>query len=212
MEDFIKFVIWAIIIISFFSGFFKKNKGKKTPSPPQRRPNIPDRNQSESYSNSSSTQTSGSGQNDIFKEIEKLFKNENTPPAIPVPEQEKITTKSKTAIEKSQYESTLNKEKSFEHYKDEWHKESVGEHKETASEHTLETNWDKEKKKLADARKKVSSKIEEEAKQFEKFLNQEEKFDKLAFNTIKQRLKHPQSLKEFIVISEIIGKPKALHR
>lgn len=83
---------------------------------------------------------------------------------------------------------------------------------ETASEHTMQTNWEKEKQKLAEERKKVDSKVEEEAKRFEKFLNQEEKYDKAALRTIKQRLNHPESLKEFIVISEIIGKPKALRR
>jgi hypothetical protein len=76
----------------------------------------------------------------------------------------------------------------------------------------METDWDKEKKKLVDARKKVSSKIEEEAQKFEMFLNKEEKFDRLAYITIRERLKHPQSLKEFMVISEILGKPKALRK
>ena len=65
---------------------------------------------------------------------------------------------------------------------------------------------------MAEERKKVNSKIEEEAKSFEKFLNQEEKLDSIILKTTKERLKHPQSLKEFIVISEILGKPKALRR
>ncbi len=104
-----------------------------------------------------------------------------------------------------EYESILKKQYIPEKLDNEWHEE-------TASEHVMETDWDKEKKKLADQRKKVTSKIEEEAQKFEKFLNREEKFDRLAYITIRQRLRHPQSLKEFMVISEILGKPKALRR
>ncbi len=168
MEDFIKFLIWAVIIISFFSSFFKKGKGKKTPSPPQRRPDNQNRNRVEQFPSSTET-NSNSSASDVFKEIERLFKGEVTPTVEAPTPVERTTTKSQTAIEKSQYESSLKKEKSFNHYRDEWHKEVPGEHNETASEHVLETNWEREKKKLADARKRVTSKVDEEAKRFEKF-------------------------------------------
>ena len=210
MDDFFKFLIWAVIIISFFSSFFKKNKGKNTLFPQQRRLNNPDRERIGNYPQT--TTTAGSDQNDIFREIEKLFKPENTPPEVPVPQQERTTTKSQTAIEKSEYESALKKQYTPEKFDKEWHEESASWHEETASKHVLETDWNKEKRKLAEERKKVNSKIEEEAKSFEKFLNQEEKLDSIILKTTKERLKHPQSLKEFIVISEILGKPKALRR
>ncbi len=199
MDDFFKFLIWAIIIISFFSSFFKKDKGKKTPSPPQRKPNYQDRDRTTAYPQTSST-TMDSDRNDIFKEIEKLFKTENTPSAPTIPQEERTTTKSQTAIEKSQAKVAYNNKKSMDKMDEEWHEE-------TSSEHTLETNWDKERKKIAEQDKKVDSQIEAEAKRFEKFLQQEEKLDSIVLKTIKERLRHPQSLKEFIVISEIIGKP-----
>jgi hypothetical protein len=205
MDDFFKFLIWAIIIISFFSSFFKKYKGKKTPSPPQRRQNDPYRQNEDNYSQSTSTPSTNEDQRDVFKEIEKLFKGEVPPQVQKAPPVERTTLKSKTAIEKSEYESILKKQYIPEKLDNEWHEE-------TASEHVMETDWDKEKKKLVDARKKVSSKIEEEAQKFEMFLNKEEKFDRLAYITIRERLKHPQSLKEFMVISEILGKPKALRK
>ncbi len=205
MDDFFKFLIWAIIIISFFSSFFKKNKGKKTPSPPQRRQGDPYRQNEDNYSQPTSTPSTNPDQRDVFKEIEKLFKGEVPPPIQTAPPEERTTLKSKTAIEKLEYESILKKQYIPEKLDNEWHEE-------TASEHVMETDWDKEKKKLADERKKVTSKIEQEAQKFETFLNKEEKFDRLAYITIRQRLKHPQSLKEFMVISEILGKPKALRR
>ena len=134
-----------------------------------------------------------------YLKVKYLLRFKLAPPA------ERTTLKSKTAIEKLEYESILKKQYIPEKLDNEWHEE-------TASEHVMETDWDKEKKKLADERKKVTSKIEEEAQKFETFLNREEKFDRLAYITIRQRLKHPQSLKEFMVISEILGKPKALRR
>lgn len=199
MDDFFKFLIWSIIIISFISSFFKKDKGKKTPSPPQRRPNNLNKDRTTPYPQSSST-SMDSDQNDIFKEIEKLFKTENTRQAPPIPQQERTTAKRQTTIEKTEAEAAYDEQKSIDMMDKVWHEESAG-------EHTPKTNWEQEKKKIAAMDKKAKSKVEEESKRFEKFLTQEEKYDSRTLRTLKERLKHPQSLKEFIVISEIIGKP-----
>ena len=199
MDDFFKFLIWAIIIISFISSFFKKDKGKKKPSPQQRRPNNPNRDKATAYPQTSST-TMDSDQNDVFKEIEKLFKTENTQQAPPIPPQERTTAKRQTTIEKTEAEAAYDEQKSIDMMDKVWNEEST-------SEHTPKTDWDYEKKKIAELDKTAKSKIDMEAKRFEKFLTKEEKYDSRTLRTLKERLKHPQSLKEFIVISEIIGKP-----
>ncbi len=59
---------------------------------------------------------------------------------------------------------------------------------------------------------KVSQKIEEEAAAFEMLLNKSNKTDDKFLADIKSKLHKPQSLKEYIVFSEILGKPKALRR
>ena len=73
MDDFFKFLIWAIIIISFFSGFFKKDKGKKTPSPPQRRQNDPYRQNEDNYSQSASTPSTNRGSEGCFQRNRKTI-------------------------------------------------------------------------------------------------------------------------------------------
>lgn len=184
MEDLFKILVWLIIIISFFSSFFKKKK-KETPQK-KKAPENYYGNENIPQTHKETLEAESYNKNDIIKEIEKLFKVEA--PA-------KIETKPET------------------HYDNQWHERTASEHEKTASEHTMQTDWDIEKKKIKVKKAKVSSKIEEEAKRFEKFLNKNEEFDRLPLNTIKQKLAYPRSLKEFIVISEILGKPVSLrHR
>jgi hypothetical protein len=58
----------------------------------------------------------------------------------------------------------------------------------------------------------VDSAVEEKAKQFEKLLAKPVQPVKSVAASIKTKLNNPQNIREYIVISEILGKPKALRR
>jgi len=59
---------------------------------------------------------------------------------------------------------------------------------------------------------KLSPKIEKQASAYEESLERKESAATGITHNIKERLKNPSTLKEYIIISEIIGKPKALKR
>lgn len=64
----------------------------------------------------------------------------------------------------------------------------------------------KDVEKIASEVKQMDSKIEKEAKAFEKYLGKEEMMGPM-MSSLKEKIKSPQTLKEYVVISEIIGKP-----
>ncbi|HQJ46813.1 MAG TPA: hypothetical protein PK195_09230, partial [Ignavibacteriaceae bacterium] len=57
----------------------------------------------------------------------------------------------------------------------------------------------------------VSPKIEADAKKFEKLLSDKSK-QKTEINNFNLRLKNHTAIREYILFSEILGKPKALRR
>ncbi len=126
---------------------------------------------------------------DILKEIEKMFK--------PNIQTEEIEKKKTSVIESEHFNS------------DEWHQPTETEHEPTTSEHAFE-NWDQKRRKADDKRKAINEKIIKQAEMFEKRLS--EKVEPEIKKNIRQQFKNPASLKEYIIFSEIIGKPKALSR
>jgi hypothetical protein len=207
MEDFIKILIWVIIIISFLGSIFKKkNKEKpKTIQNPQRDPeirtNIPVK--VESQPREAEDKGEIDSYNDMLAEIENLFKKDNEPSSsmsgsIPAEGSLKAKTSDKTRIQ------THEAQKMTTQYDPQWHKE-------TASEHTLITDWGKEEKVLE---KKASAdfNIENKANKFEEMMNQKPEPIGIFKHTIKEKLNHPATLKDYILMSEIIGKPKAKRR
>lgn len=59
--------------------------------------------------------------------------------------------------------------------------------------------------------KNIDSKIEIKAKEFERVLESTRK-RKAAISEFNRKLKNPVNIKEYIIISEILGKPKAMRR
>jgi hypothetical protein len=192
MEDFIKILIWAIIIVSFLSSVFKKKKNKeKQPQTPQRVPdneaNIPKRVEPQLRASQSKEEIDS--YNDMLSEIENLFKKDN---------ELKAKTSDKTKIE------THEVQKKSVQYDPQWHKE-------TQSEHTVNTDWVKDEKAL-ERKAAVDFNIENKAKKFEEMTNKKSDPIGIFKHTIKEKLNHPETLKDYILISEIIGKPKAKRR
>jgi hypothetical protein len=189
MDDYFQYLFFLFIIISLLSSFFKK-KNKPENKPERSLPDPPSKlqrsSQQEDY--------------DIMKEIENMFK-----PQSPQPEKQP----ERTSIEEKRY-------KPSEHTEDpEWHEETTSEHASTLSEHaaTLSEhrleNWDDKRKKAKTSnRQTLNEKILKEAEKFEKSLTKKTQVVDVRRNLIK-KLKQPSTLKEYVIISEILGKPKA---
>jgi hypothetical protein len=186
MDNFFEILIYLIIIISFLSSIFKKrNKPKQ---PPVRT------SQPEEYSEPeiSVPQSQSKSEYDILKEIEDFFKveGEQTPTDIPVPVQPERGKMTK--IEE-------------EYIKDE------GWHTTAASEHYAD-GWERKKELVREKKSQVDSKIEKQAAVFEESLVKAKRHKNEIATSVISKLKHPSTLKEYVIISEIIGKPKALRR
>jgi hypothetical protein len=123
---------------------------------------------------------------DILNEIENMFKTQSSqtekqPESIPAEEK---------------------KYKPSEHTEDpEWHEE-------TPSEHRM-GSWDERRKKTEDKLKQnLNEKILREAKMFEKNLAKKSQVVDIRKDLIR-KMKQPSNLKGYVIISEILGKPKA---
>jgi hypothetical protein len=194
MDNIFEYLIYGFIIISFISSFFKKKKPlpKEPTDQTQQQPIDP------SISNEIqipvSSQQQKTEEYDIVKEIENFFNVEQ-------PQQ----TKSRVHSDKRIYEGVKNRES----YKPVPEKSF---HTTTKSEHTFTDPWDVKGKELEKRKKNLSPQIEKQASAYEESLIKKESAATVIIKDIRERLKNPTTLKEYIIISEIIGKPKALKR
>jgi hypothetical protein len=187
MDNPIEILIYLFIIISILSSLFKKKEKpqskseRQTPKPPLGKTQM----------------KTSSGENyDILSEIENLFKTETTPPQ---------REEAKTVEAENKFEPAS------EHFETaEWHEETATEHKQTVSEHSFESWEEKAKKAKENQRQAINEKIVKQAEMFEKNLQQKSFEQADIRKAIRQNLKQPTSLKEYILFSEILGKPKAI--
>ena len=125
-----------------------------------------------------------------MRELEDLFKGGD------------VSTQNRTQIPQQQTETTSSMEEHEEF--DSWHEP-------TKSEHTVD-NWERKKGEVQKILAGVDSAIEKKAAEFEDSLWKKEKeFSGLALS-IRSKFKSPSTLKEYIIFSEILGKPKAFRR
>ena len=187
MDNVFEILIYVIIIISFLSSIFKKMKKPK--QPPVQRP-LP-----EEYSQRevSVPQTQQKEEYNILREIEDFFKVESE-----LPRKEKTTV--------TQHEEPKRMTQIEEHTQAEsWHTP-------TESEHSYTDDWDRKKAEVKKKVARVDSGIEKQAAKFEESLVKKKPATSEITSLIKARLQNPSTLKEYIIFSEIIGKPKALRR
>ncbi len=186
MDNFFEILIYLLILISFLGSFFKKKEQEKKPGGSAPVPN----KDSDTFTltSESGTEPRQAENYDILKEIENIFK-ENM--GIPVPQTQQ---KDKTSPEQK---------------KDEKYKEAFA------------TNYDKQDVRLLSAESRGLKSREVTRKLDEKTLREAEKFEELLKehsiterkkHPIVDKLKNPRSLKEYILISEILGKPAAYRR
>ena len=192
MEDIFEILIYIFIIVSFLSSFFKKKKRGQQPE--QQRQAEQKHFQETAAEDQKKVQEEF--QSDFLKELEDFFKvgTEEQPKFVePKPLEDTVVPKeTETEIEKSVKEKerrTL-----------------------AAAKQATADPWVLKKEEIKRKKAKIDSSIEEQAAKFEKLLQEKGSAASEINKKIKKRLGDPVNLKEYIIISEIIGKPKALRR
>ena len=193
MDNLFEYLIYGFIIISFISSFFKKKK--RLPKEPSdqtlhQRTDITE----DKIIDIPPSQKSKAEEYNILKEIESFFDVGQLQ-----------QTEKEVHSDKKMYEGAKNRanyipvpEKSF--------------HTLTPSEHTFTDPWDVKRKELEKKKEKLSPEIEKWASAYEESLIRKDSAATGIIKDIKERIKSPSTLKEYVIISEIIGKPKALKR
>jgi hypothetical protein len=187
MDNLFEILIYVIIIVSFLSSIFKKKKRQQQKTPAQQ-PQTDEYYQTEV----SVPQTKTKEEYDVLKELEDFFKVGNEPAGqqipMPVPQEQ---PKKMTPIEE--------------------HKRTESWQTPTASEHIAD-DWERKKEEVSKRVARVDSSVEKKAAMFEASLDKKETtFSSIAM-AVKSKMKNPSTLKEYIIFSEILGKPKALRR
>jgi hypothetical protein len=197
MDNFFDILIYILIIAIFLSSLFRKKKvpPKEGAEGTQRRPG-PDNRPVTKVETTSTTpkQDSGEVEFDLFKEFENFLNPVETKPKPQQTEQ----TPPVQEMKKTREDYIPVPEKSF--------------HEETASEHTYVDKWERKKKEIDQRKKTINSKIEKEATQFEELLKKDERTGEKLISSFNKKFKDASSLREYVIFSEILGKPKALKR
>ncbi len=193
MDDFFEVLIYLFIIVSFISAFFKKRKRQ------QQKQQVPDsrlneHEQTELPLQKAESEVKEELKIDIFKDLEKFFQVGQSQKESPKKHNDKAMYEG--AKERDDYVAVP--EESF--------------HKKTASEHTFVDPWDKKRSEINKKVANVDKSIEEQASKFEEHLQKKETAASEISKKIRTRLKDPSSLKDYIIILEIMGKPKSLSR
>ena len=207
MDDLFQYLIYGVIIFSFLSSFFKKKEPpKQTPQKPAQKPeSISYRQRNAKVEPDIIAQKND--EYDILRELESLFKGEvnlpqqQRPKQIPNEEyaEHKIEDKNLEIITDRRILRNVDQNPSVEY------KQSVEERNYIEPKGTVEQNkWTKKKSK-------IDPKVEASAKDFEKVLAGPRK-QRAAITDFNRKLKNPSTVREYILFSEILGRPKALRR
>jgi hypothetical protein len=185
MDNFFEILIYVIIIISFLSSIFKKKKQQQKPSTQVPRPD------EFAQADVTESQPQPKEEYDVLREIEDFFKVGSE-----LPGQERTTT--------AQPEEPISIIQSKEQSKpDSWHTP-------TASEHSYSDNWERKTEEVKKKISQVDSGIEKQAAKFEESLSRVKPERSEIISLIKARFTNPSTLREYIIFSEILGKPKAM--
>jgi hypothetical protein len=185
MDNVFEILIYAVIIISFISSFFKK-KPKEEPQKTRETRSNESTDISEYNSEPVIQKKKEVDDYDILREIENMFKMETQPKPAPVPNKVEPIKKSQPAVKSET-------------------KRIAAENDVTVSEHAKSKSISYD---ISDNKRKpqLSSKID-----YGKDFHLTKQIPD-PFLDLKRKLKEPKNVRDFIVISEIIGKPKALRR
>lgn len=190
MDNVFEILIYLIIIISFLSSIFKKKKQQPQNRPPVRQPQRDDYYQAE-HPEASVPQSQQKEEYDILRELEDFFKvgDESTEIKIPKPQEpqpENVPTVEEHVSTESWQEDTIS-----ENVRNEW-----------------ERKQEEVKKKISG----IDSELEKKAAIFETSLERRDRVLSNIAISVRSKFSKPETLKEYIIFSEILGKPKALRR
>ncbi|HEX9252664.1 MAG TPA: hypothetical protein VF870_10505 [Ignavibacteriaceae bacterium] len=204
MDDLFQYLIWGIIIFSFISSFFKKKEPpKQTPLPKAKQPDVVNYPKQQTDVERI-TVSQKQDEYDILRELENLFKGEIK---TPTPQ------KQKQGDPYDIYESNEIKDKDLDLVVDKRMQRNVEDMKPIGSRETYD-NKSAGRRSVSDRQaqqKIINPKIEEQAKEFERVLAGP-KQQRATVTEFNRKLKNPRTVKEYILFSEILGKPKALRR
>lgn len=188
MDNLFEILIYVIIIISFLSSIFKK-KQQPQKKPPVQQPQQEDYYQAE-QTEVSAPQPQSKEEYNILRELEDFFKvgNEQSDRRVPAPQQQ---PESLPSVEEHTKSEDWKSPTESEHYVDQWERKKT------------------EVKKIISS---VDSSIEKKAALFEESLERKELVYSSIALSVKLKIKNPSTLKEYVIFSEILGKPKAFRR
>jgi len=204
MDDLFQYLIYGIIIISFLSSFFKKKEPpKQTPLPRSQKPDSISYQQ-QSIKVEPDMIAQKKDDYDILRELENMFKGN-----LPIPEQQKA----KPAPQYDEYNSREIKDKDLDLVVDKRIQREVEDKNPIGSRATFDEKMFDRKTVLDKQRqtRTVDPRIETGAKAFERVLAGPLK-QRAAISDFNRKLKNPRTVREYILFSEILGKPKALRR
>jgi K+-sensing histidine kinase KdpD len=188
MDNIFEILIYVIIIVSFLSSIFKKRKQQQQQKPSEQQPQPSDYYQTEV----SVPQTQSKEEYDILSELEDFFKVGNEPgkQQIPVPIPQEQSKRMTHIEEQTRTES--------------WQTPTLSEH--------VADDWERKKEEVSKRVARVDSSVEKKAAMFEESLERKDSVYSSIVLSVKSKMKNPSTLKEYIIFSEILGKPKALRR
>jgi hypothetical protein len=205
MDNIFEILVFAIIIYSFLSPLFKKKKEQQKNLPKQN-------NQHGSIGTADSIEQSMenegmavSGKNadyDILRELENMFKGE-----IKIPQQQK----QKPVEQYDEFKSHEIKDVDLDLVVDKRMQRSVEDKNPIGARKTYDEKIADRKDYSIRQAKIINPKIELEAAEFEQVLSGPRK-QRAAITDFNRKLKNPRTVREYILFSEILGKPKALRR
>jgi len=201
MDDLFQYLIYGILIFSFLSSFFKKKE------PPKQSP-LPKVKQPDSFSYPKQTSevdrvavSQKQDEYDILQELENLFKGNAN-----IPKQSNPTLQqSRDYIEHEIRNENLDR------VSDSRMQQKIEERRASDLKIMTERRTPLEQNKWERKKSKVDPKIEASAKEFERVLAGP-KQQRAAVTEFNRKLKNPSTVREYILFSEILGKPKALRR
>ena len=207
MDDLFQYLIYGVIIFSFLSSFFKKKEPpKQSPLPRTKQPDsVSYPKQQTDYGKVAASQKQD--EYDILRELENMFKGEVNLPPKQNPQQTQYEESAERKIEDKNLEIITDRRtlRNIDQNPSVEYKQSVEERNYIEPKGTVEQNkWTKKKSK-------IDSKVEASAKEFEKVLAGPRK-QRAAITDFNRKLKNPSTVREYILFSEILGKPKALRR
>jgi len=209
MDDYFQILIYLIIIFAFLNSLFKKKDKEKTPPRPS---DLPDNEKKSTYSSAGYERQGRQSEYDILKEIEGLFKGEGdyTSQKTMESDAEKAEMRKVPVEEHTEDKEWHTEDEEWHSEDEEWHSESEEWHEKSTTEHELDKSWHTitQFKRTAP----VDPAIEQEAEKFERMLANRNKEVAFPFNELRKKLYSPNTLQEYVIVSEIIGKPKYLRR